>query len=165
MGRLGFSGHVGLCGLWTRVVLSEYRGAQRFPDSPDRKPGRGKHVTRRRRQFSPEFGEEAVRMVLDGPRSVAAVAREFGMNRHWINTRKSHLSGNPQVPHQRTEPFERTTRPQAAAPAERTTPPSPVENAPERTAPMGATPVLTERSGPRERSSPQELPSWGKGCS
>lgn len=37
-------------------------------------------MTRRRRQFSPEFKEEAVRMVLDGDRTVAAVAREFGIN-------------------------------------------------------------------------------------
>ncbi|MEW9554051.1 transposase [Nonomuraea sp. NPDC050783] len=34
-------------------------------------------MTRRRRQFSPEFKEEAVRMVLEGERTVASVAREF----------------------------------------------------------------------------------------
>ncbi|MEV5554763.1 transposase [Nonomuraea wenchangensis] len=32
-------------------------------------------MTRRRRQFSPEFKEEAVRMVLEGDRTVASVAR------------------------------------------------------------------------------------------
>ncbi|GGS63023.1 hypothetical protein GCM10010156_22410 [Planobispora rosea] len=37
-------------------------------------------MTRRRRQFSPEFKEEAVRMVLEGERTVASVAREFGIN-------------------------------------------------------------------------------------
>jgi transposase len=37
-------------------------------------------VTRRRRQFSLEFKEEAVRMVLEGDRTVAAVSREFGIN-------------------------------------------------------------------------------------
>jgi transposase len=37
-------------------------------------------VTRRRRQFSPEFKDEAVRMVLEGDRAVAVVAREFGIN-------------------------------------------------------------------------------------
>jgi hypothetical protein len=36
-------------------------------------------VTRRRRQFSPEFKEKAVRMVLEGERTVASVAREFGI--------------------------------------------------------------------------------------
>ncbi|GAT71349.1 transposase [Planomonospora sphaerica] len=35
---------------------------------------------RRRQQFSPEFKEEAVRMVLEGERTVASVAREFGIN-------------------------------------------------------------------------------------
>jgi transposase len=46
-------------------------------------------VTRRRRQFSPEFKEEAVRMVLEGERTVASVAREFGINAStlgsWVN--------------------------------------------------------------------------------
>jgi transposase len=46
-------------------------------------------VTRRRRQFSPEFKEEAVRMVLEGERTVALVAREFGINAgtlgSWVN--------------------------------------------------------------------------------
>ncbi|MFC4121357.1 transposase [Nonomuraea zeae] len=32
-------------------------------------------MTRRRRQFSPEFKDEAVRMVLEGDRTVASVAR------------------------------------------------------------------------------------------
>ncbi|MGW4640930.1 transposase [Sphaerisporangium sp. NPDC004334] len=36
-------------------------------------------MTRRRRQFSAEFKEEAVRMVLEGDHTVAA-AREFGIN-------------------------------------------------------------------------------------
>jgi len=46
-------------------------------------------VTRRRRQFSPEFKEEAVRMVLEGERTVASVAREFDINAStlgsWVN--------------------------------------------------------------------------------
>ncbi|MGW0587811.1 transposase [Streptosporangium sp. NPDC002607] len=46
-------------------------------------------MTRRCRQFSPEFKEEAVRMVLDGERTVASVAREFGINAgtlgSWVN--------------------------------------------------------------------------------
>ncbi|MEV0386151.1 transposase [Nonomuraea sp. NPDC050643] len=37
-------------------------------------------MTRRRRQFSPEFKEEAIRMVLEGERTVASVAREFDIN-------------------------------------------------------------------------------------
>ncbi|WP_433382105.1 transposase [Streptosporangium sp. CA-115845] len=44
------------------------------------KPGRGRCVTRRRRQFSPELKEEAIHMVLEGERTVASVAREFGIN-------------------------------------------------------------------------------------
>lgn len=46
-------------------------------------------MTRRRRQFSPEFKEEAVRMVLEGERTVASVAREFDINAstlgNWVN--------------------------------------------------------------------------------
>ncbi|WP_336215931.1 transposase [Nonomuraea sp. LPB2021202275-12-8] len=37
-------------------------------------------MRRRRRQFSPEFKEEAIRMVLEGDRTVASVAREFDIN-------------------------------------------------------------------------------------
>ncbi|MEV4383824.1 transposase [Streptosporangium sp. NPDC049644] len=44
-------------------------------------------MTRRRRQFSPEFKEEAVRMVLDGERTVASVAREFGINPGTLGSR------------------------------------------------------------------------------
>jgi transposase-like protein len=46
-------------------------------------------VTRSRRQFSPEFKEEAIRMVLEGERTVASVAREFDINAgtlgSWVN--------------------------------------------------------------------------------
>ncbi|MEV4398998.1 transposase [Nonomuraea sp. NPDC049607] len=46
-------------------------------------------MTRRRRQFSPEFKEEAIRMVLEGDRTVASVAREFDINAStlgsWVN--------------------------------------------------------------------------------
>ncbi|WP_435832291.1 transposase [Nonomuraea africana] len=46
-------------------------------------------MTRRRRQFSPEFKEEAIRMVLEGERTVASVAREFDINAStlgsWVN--------------------------------------------------------------------------------
>jgi transposase-like protein len=34
----------------------------------------------RRRKFSPEYRDEAVKMVLDGPRSIAQVARDLGIN-------------------------------------------------------------------------------------
>nr|WP_203895320.1 IS3 family transposase [Planobispora longispora] len=46
-------------------------------------------MTRRRRQFSPEFKEEAIRMVLEGEWTVASVAREFDINAStlgsWVN--------------------------------------------------------------------------------
>jgi transposase len=45
-----------------------------------------------RRRFSQEFKDEAVRMVLDGPRTIAEVAREFGVHDttlgNWVNTYK-----------------------------------------------------------------------------
>ncbi|MEU1393597.1 MULTISPECIES: transposase [unclassified Nonomuraea] len=49
--------------------------------------GRGRDVTRRRRPFSPEFKEEAVRMVLEGEWTVASVAREFGINASTLGSR------------------------------------------------------------------------------
>ncbi|MFD8557391.1 transposase [Streptosporangium canum] len=48
-------------------------------------------MTRRRGQFSSEFKEEAVRMVLEGERTVASVARESGSPPHlgsWVNRRR-----------------------------------------------------------------------------
>ncbi|MEU8206929.1 transposase [Streptosporangium sp. NPDC049046] len=46
-------------------------------------------MTRRRRRFSPEFKEEAIRMVLEGDRTVASVARKFDINvstlGSWVN--------------------------------------------------------------------------------
>jgi transposase len=52
-------------------------------------------VAERRRKFSPEFRDEAVKMVIDGNRSTAAVARELGINAgtlgNWVASyRKAH---------------------------------------------------------------------------
>jgi len=51
-------------------------------------------------KFSPEFREEAVRLVLDGSRPVAQVARELGVNDgtlgNWVNQyRKEHAGDEP----------------------------------------------------------------------
>ncbi|MFI6803209.1 transposase [Streptosporangium canum] len=49
-------------------------------------------MARRRRQFSPEFKEEAISMVLEGDRTVAAAARELGINAStlgsWVNRQR-----------------------------------------------------------------------------
>ncbi|MEV0351304.1 IS3 family transposase [Nonomuraea sp. NPDC050680] len=59
-------------------------------------------MTRRRRQFSPEFKEEAVRMVLEGERTVASVAREFGINAStlgsWVNRHRIAHAQDDQQP-------------------------------------------------------------------
>jgi transposase len=52
-------------------------------------------MSQQRRKFSPEFREEAVKMVIDPPRPIAQVARELGLNEgtlgNWVNTwRKEH---------------------------------------------------------------------------
>ncbi|MGN9788549.1 transposase [Nonomuraea sp. ZG12] len=59
-------------------------------------------MTRRRRQFSPEFKEEAVRMVLQGERTVASVAREITLmesparhRRHKSSFIASDIPGRP----------------------------------------------------------------------
>lgn len=52
-------------------------------------------MSERRRKFSPEFRDEAVRMVVESHRPVAQVARELGINPgtlgNWVATyRKAH---------------------------------------------------------------------------
>lgn len=50
-----------------------------------------------RRKFSPEYRDEAVKMVLEGSRTIAEVAREMGLNPgtlgNWVNTFRK---ANPQ---------------------------------------------------------------------
>jgi transposase len=53
-----------------------------------------------RRTFSPEYKEEASRTVIEGSRSIAAVAREIGVNeqtlRNWVNDyRRAHAGEEP----------------------------------------------------------------------
>lgn len=55
-------------------------------------------MSQKRRKFSPEYREQAVKMVIDPPRPVAQVARELGLNEttlgNWVNTwRKEHSDG------------------------------------------------------------------------
>ena len=52
-------------------------------------------MAERRRKFSPEFRDEAVKMVIEGTRSTAQVARELGINPgtlgNWVAAyRKTH---------------------------------------------------------------------------
>src|SRR5437899_7380230 len=57
-------------------------------------------VSKKRRSFTPEFKEEAAKMVVEGLRPVASVARELGLNeqtlRNWVNDyREAHSSDEP----------------------------------------------------------------------
>jgi transposase len=57
-------------------------------------------VTGRYRKFSPEFREEAARMVVDTSRPIADVARELGINEtslgNWVRDyRKKHAEDEP----------------------------------------------------------------------
>jgi transposase-like protein len=62
-----------------------------------------KHVhgnSRRAKSFSPEFREEAVKMVVETSRPIARVARELGINEgtlgNWVNTyRRDHAGEEP----------------------------------------------------------------------
>lgn len=54
----------------------------------------------RRKRFSPEYREEAVKLVIDGSRPIAQVARELGLNEgtlgNWVNTyRRDHAGDEP----------------------------------------------------------------------
>lgn len=57
-------------------------------------------MSRKRRNFSPEFKDEAVRMVIESSRAVADVAREIGINEgtlgNWVNKyRAEHVDDEP----------------------------------------------------------------------
>jgi transposase len=57
-------------------------------------------VSRKRRSFTPEFKEEAAKMVVESSRSTASVARELGLTeqtlRNWVNDyRKTHAADEP----------------------------------------------------------------------
>src|SRR4051795_59138 len=57
-------------------------------------------MARKYRKFSPEFRYEAVRLVIDGSRPIAQVARELGVNEgtlgNWVNQyRKDHAGDEP----------------------------------------------------------------------
>ena len=54
----------------------------------------------RRRKFSPEFKDEAVKMVIESPRAIAEVAREIQVNEgtlgNWVNKyRVEHADDEP----------------------------------------------------------------------
>lgn len=57
-------------------------------------------MTMTRKRFSPEYREEAVKMVLESSRPIAQVARELGLNEgtlgNWVNAyRKTHADEEP----------------------------------------------------------------------
>jgi len=61
---------------------------------------RGKQVSRAKRVFSPEFREDAVRLVIESSRPIAAVARELqigeGTLGNWVNVyRRDHAGEEP----------------------------------------------------------------------
>ena len=57
-------------------------------------------MSQQRRKFSPEFRDEAVKMVIESSRPIAQVARELGINEgtlaNWVNRyRKDHADEEP----------------------------------------------------------------------
>ena len=57
-------------------------------------------MARKYRTFSPEFKDEAVKLVIDGSRPIAQVARELGINEgtlgSWVNQhRRDHVGDEP----------------------------------------------------------------------
>ena len=59
-------------------------------------------MTKSYRKFSPEFREEAARMVVDTSRPIADVARELGINEtslgNWVRAyREQHAADEPQL--------------------------------------------------------------------
>jgi transposase len=61
---------------------------------------RGEQVSRAKRVFSPEFREDAVRLVIDSSRPIASVARELGIGEgtlgNWVSVyRRDHGGEEP----------------------------------------------------------------------
>lgn len=59
-------------------------------------------MSKNRRSFTPEFKEEAAKMVVESSRAVASVARELQVNeqtlRNWVNDyRKTHAVDEPSL--------------------------------------------------------------------
>ena len=91
----------------TRAVgIHASDGFWRAPFLSDRCPtwiadlGGRNRVTQGRRNYTAEYREEAVRLVLDSGRAVAAVARELGVNEgtlgNWVNRyRREHADDEP----------------------------------------------------------------------
>src|SRR5690242_8622222 len=57
-------------------------------------------MARKYRKFSPEFKDEAVKLVIDGSRPIAQAARELGINEgtpgNWVNQyRRDHAGDEP----------------------------------------------------------------------
>jgi transposase len=58
------------------------------------------HVSKNRRSFTPEYKDEAAKMVVELSRPVASIARELGLNeqtlRNWVNSyRQRHADEDP----------------------------------------------------------------------
>ena len=57
-------------------------------------------MARKYRKFTPEFKDEAVKLVIDGSRPIAQIARELGINEgtlgNWVNQyRRDHAGDEP----------------------------------------------------------------------
>ena len=69
-------------------------------------------MARKYRKFSPEFKDEAVKLVIDWSRPIAQVARELGINEgtlgNWVNQyRRDHARRRARTRRQRTSPATR----------------------------------------------------------
>lgn len=65
--------------------------------------GRNVILARQRKSYSPEYREEAVRLVLETSRPIAQVARELGVNpytlNNWVNAyRRAHAQDDVEAP-------------------------------------------------------------------
>ena len=78
-------------------------GAPNFPDSPSIRMdnlGKAKFLSRPKKSFSPEFKDEAVKMVIETSRPIARVAKELGINEgtlgNWVGIyRREHAGEEP----------------------------------------------------------------------
>ncbi|WP_436844636.1 transposase [Streptomyces wuyuanensis] len=59
--------------------------------------GKGSRLSQKRRKFTPEYREEAVKMVIETSRPIAQVARELGLVEgtlgNWVNAYRREHAG------------------------------------------------------------------------
>jgi transposase len=99
-------GHVGrVCSAWTGSTSTAMWSAFLFPDCGSNRVHSGKGesvVARKYEKYSPEYREEAAKLVVETSRPIADVARELGVGEttlgNWVRTYREAHAAEPELP-------------------------------------------------------------------